>query len=444
MPQLQRRLTLLGLTMIAVGSCIGAGIFITPFEVARSVPHAGYLLVVWTLGGLIALTGALTFAELGGMFPRAGGVYVFLREAYGDLAGFLYGWVTLLVVNTGSLAALAITFAEYLTFFFPLTDEAKVLVAAATVMGLTAANLRGIETSQALANVFTGLKLAAIVGIILVAFLFSSPERGSEVWSLEEQVPPALGQALLTALIGVLWSFGGWHHATYVAGEAIHPQRTVPRAMMLGALIVTITYVLVNLSYLLLLTPEAVAGSPRVAGDAVASVISGGGRWVAVAIGISVFGTISIYTMSAPRIYFAMARDGIFFRQLAALHPRFRTPVTAMVVQAFWAVLLLLFWGTVENLFTYVTFMDIAFMTLAGAAVFLFRRRLPDAERPYRTWGYPVVPLVFVGISAAFVINTLIQRPVQALAGLALLAIGWLVYGRFKGRIPEEGREDGE
>jgi basic amino acid/polyamine antiporter, APA family len=307
MPQLQRRLTLFGLTLIAVGSCIGAGIFITPFEIARAVPHGGYILVAWALGGGIALTGALTFAELGGLFPKAGGVYIFLREAYGPLTGFLYGWATLLIINTGSLAALGITFAEYLTFFIPLSAIGKVLIAAAVILGLTLWNIRGVATSQNLSNVFTGLKLAAILGIILIAFMFYSPERGTQTFGLAQEVPPRLPSALLTALIGVLWAFGGWHHASYLAGEAIHPQRTVPRAMLLGALIVTVTYLLVNLGYLLLLTPEQVAASPTVAGDAVGTVLAGSERWIAGAIGISVFGTMAIYTMSAPRIYFAMA-----------------------------------------------------------------------------------------------------------------------------------------
>lgn len=442
MAQLQRRLTLFGLTMVAVGSCIGAGIFITPFEVAGNLLHAGYILLVWAIGGAIALTGALTFAELGGMYPRAGGVYIFLREAYGDLAGFLYGWVTLLVVNTGSLAALGITLAEYLTFFIPLTTTGKILLAASVILGLTAVNIRGIQTSQTLVSVFTALKLLAIIGIILVAFLFAGPERGAETWNLAQGVPPSLGSSLLTALIGVLWSFGGWHHASYLAGEAIHPQRTVPRAMLYGTLIVTVTYLLVNVGYLQLLSPEGIAGSRRVAGDALESVLPGAGRWVALAIGISVFGTLIIYTMSAPRIYFAMARDGIFFPQLAVVHRRFRTPATAMLVQALWAVLLLLLWGTVENLFTYVTFMDIAFMALAGAAVFVMRRRAPELPRPYRTWGYPVVPALFVLISAAFVINTLIARPAQAVAGLVLLALGGLVYLRFKSSYQPVDDED--
>ncbi|MCB0629597.1 MAG: amino acid permease [Saprospiraceae bacterium] len=428
MSQLQRKITLYGLTMIAVGSCIGAGIFITPYKIVQAVPHQGYVLLVWALGGLIALTGALTFAELGGMFTKAGGVYVFLKEAYGKLTGFLYGWVTLFVVNTGSLAALAITFSEYMTFFVPMTQGEKIGLSVATVTILTVINALGVSVSQALASVFTTLKLIAIGAIVLTAWFFYDPARVDLQFSLAKNVPPDLAGALLLALIGVLWSFGGWHHATYVAGETIKPQRTVPRAMMLGALIVTITYLLVNLAYMMLLPLSDIEASTRVAGDAVGAVISGGGRIVAVIIAISVFGTISIYTMSAPRIYYAMAQDGVFFKALGEVHERFRTPIIAMFIQAAWAIILLLLWGTFENLITYVTFMDIAFMALAGFSVFYFRRHLPDAERPYRVWGYPVIPLVFVLISTAFVINTLIQQPVQAIAGLLVLGVGILVY----------------
>ncbi len=436
--QLRRKINLFGLTMIAVGSSIGAGIFVTPYVVAAALPHAGWILLVWALGGLIALTGALTFAELGGMFPRAGGVYVFLKESFGELPAFLYGWVTLLVVNTGSLAALGLAFADYFTFFVPLALAGKLLLAALVIAGLTLINMRGVGVSNSLVSILTVLKLLAIGGIVLVAFLFYDPAQVRPVFDLGSGAPPDLMGKLLIALVGVLWSFGGWHHASYLAGEADRPQWTVPRAMLLGAVIVTVTYVLVNLAYLLLLPVEEIANSNRVAGDAIATVVDGGGRWVAGSIGISVFGTIAIYTMSAPRVYFAMARDGLFFPQLARLHSRYRTPVNAMVIQALWALILLFFWGALENLITYVTFIDIAFMALAAMGLFVLRRRAPHLPRPYRTWGYPLVPLVFIGISTAFVISTLIQKPVQALAGLVVLGVGILVWYRFSGVPMEE------
>ncbi|MFK7937678.1 MAG: APC family permease [Saprospiraceae bacterium] len=427
MPNLEKKLNLYGLTMIAVGSCIGAGIFVTPYKIVEAVPHHGLVLLIWAIGGVIALTGALTFAELGGMFPKAGGVYVFLKEAYGDLAGFLYGWVILLVVNTGSLAALGIAFAEYMTFFVKLSPLAKTILAVSVVGGLTLINAFGVHVSQWVANIFTGLKLLAMLAIVVVGIIYYDPQN-IQFEVLAADVPENLFSALLLGLIGVLWSFGGWHHASYLAGETIDAPRNVPRAMIIGTFIVTTIYVLINLAYMLLLPLDAIQATTRVAGDAVATVIPFGGQLVAIAIAISIFGTISIYTATAPRIYFAMAKDGIFFKQLAEVHPRFRTPINAMLTQAEWAILLLIFWGTFENLIAYVTFMDVGFMTLAGASIFLFRKRLPNLARPYRTTGYPVIPLIFIGISGAFVISTLIQRPIQAVAGLVFGGIGVGLY----------------
>lgn len=432
MSQLNKKINLYGLTMIAVGSCIGAGIFVTPNVVAQPLNNHLLVLMIWVIGGLISLTGALTFAELGGMFPQSGGVYVFLKEAYGEITGFLYGWVTLLAINTGSLAALGLALAEYLTFFFPMAQEIKTLVAIGVIGGLTLVNVVGVQVSQSLANLFTGLKLLAIVGIALVGILYYDPAQVDFNLGLVKQEGQSVFIGLLIALIGVLWSYGGWHHASYVAGETINAQKTVPRAMMLGALIVTFTYVLVNLAYMLLLPMDALVASDKVAGDAVAAAITNGGQWVAIAIAISIFGTISIYTMSAPRIYFAMAKDGIFFKQLAEIHPRFRTPAQAMLIQALWAILLLLFWGTFADLITYVVFMDFLFMALGAYSVILFRRRRADQERPYKTWGYPVVPWIFIVIVSAFLINTLINRPSQAFAGILIAGIGVVVYRLFK------------
>ena len=432
--ELQKKLNTTALTMIGIGASIGSGIFVTPAEIARTVQHPGLVLVVWTIGGIIALTGALTFAELGGLFPKSGGVYVFLKEAYGARAGFLYGWVTLLVINTGALAALGMALAEYMTIFVPLGENGKIGLAIFVIAGLTGINCVGVNVSQLFANVFTGLKLLAMLGIIVVGFLFYDPGKVQLDFALDTGMSGLWSNAMLTALIGVLWSFGGWHHASYLAGETINAQRTVPRAMVLGAILVTAFYVLINLAYMLLLPMDAIAQSNRVAGDAIASVFTFGGQLVAIAIAISIFGTIGIYTMSAPRIYFAMAEDGIFFKKLSWVHPRFRTPVYAMLGQAVWAILLLLFWRTFGNLITYVTFMDIVFMTLAGVSIFVFRKKRPETPRPYRTLGYPIVPAVFILISAAFVLNTLLEKPEQAGAGLLLLVLGVGAYEGFKRR----------
>jgi APA family basic amino acid/polyamine antiporter len=241
-----------------------------------------------------------------------------------------------------------------------------------------------------------------------------------------------LGVVFGLALIGVLWSYGGWQHASFVAGEAVDARRTIPRAMIMGALVVTGVYVLTNLAYMFLLPVPTIANSESVAADAVSRVIPFGGTLIAIVIAISVFGTAGIYTLSAPRIYYAMAADGIFFRKLAEVHPRFRTPVNAILAQSGWAIFLLLFWGTFEDVITYVVFMDWAFFALAGASVFIFRRRLKNVKRSYATLGYPLTPLVFVGISSLFVLNTLIERPLHAWVGLAFMAVGVGVFLYFK------------
>lgn len=414
--------------MIAVGSCIGAGIFVTPGGIAQAVPHPGYIMIVWALGGLIALTGALTFAELGGMFPKAGGVYVYLREAYGERVAFLYGWATLLIINTGSMAALALAFSEYLSVLIPLYPTQRLILSILVLIILTIINIRGVERSQQLTSGLTVTKLLGILCIILFAALFNTPEGGSEGWSLVEHSFDNIPSALLAGLVGVLWAFGGWHHASYLAGEAIHPQRNVPRAMLLGTGLVTLVYLLINFSYLLLLSPTEMAVSQKVAADAVASVWPSGGQWVAGIIALSILGTLAIYTMSAPRIYYAMSKDGVFIPALAKLHPRFKTPSLAMSLQAAWAILLIFAWGTIESLYTYVTFIDISFMAAAGFSIFLFRRRQPDRTRPYRTFGYPIIPLIFVGISSAFVLNTIFFRPTEALVGLGVIGVGLLVF----------------
>ena len=431
MEELKRKLSLYGLTMIAVGSCIGSGIFISPSDVVKSIPHPMYAMLAWGIGGLIALTGSLSFSELGSMFPTAGGVYVYLKEAFGERIAFLYGWVILLVVNTGALAALALAFANYLTFFIPLSEINKISIAIATIITLTALNVRGVGLSQMFSNVFTGLKLAVMVIMIIAGVLiFGDLDR---VFNSQATFDPLTNPAsFLTALIGVLWSFGGWHHASYMAGEAINPQKNVPRAMILGTLIVTAVYILMNMAYFSLLSIDQFAASDRVAGDAMSTIFKNGGRMVSLGIMISVFGTIGIYTMSAPRIYYAMAKDGIFFKSLAKVHPVYHTPYIAMWFQAIWAVILLVFWRTFSDLVTYTTFMDIVFMTLAGISLFVFRIKRPDAERIVKVPLYPILPLIFVLISGAFVINTIFEKPTQAIAGLILLVIGMVSYLFFK------------
>jgi APA family basic amino acid/polyamine antiporter len=432
MPELRRELTLFDMTMIAIGSTIGSGIFLTPALIAKALPSPVWILGVWVVGGLMALCGALTYAELGAMMPRAGGVYVFLSEAYGGLTGFLYGWAYFLVVNTGALGALAVAFSTYLGYFIPVVGAHTTIAGIAGIIIVTAINVLGVKAGGVFSDLFTLLKIAGIAVLIVVRLGWgtSSTTDFSTPLGL---LPNGLASALTLAFVSILWSYGGWQHATFTAAEAKDPKRSVPLSLVLGALIVTVIYVLTNVAYMFLLSPHDMANSPRIASDAISVVLGPlGGSIIAVTIFISTFGTTGIYTLTAPRIYFAMANDGLFFKKVAEVHPRFRTPLFALIFQSVWAIVLILFWGTFESLISYVVFTDWIFFALAGFSVFLFRRRRPDAERPYRTLGYPVTSGFFVTVSTLFVVYTLFEKPAEALAGLGFLALGVPVYFYWK------------
>lgn len=434
MTELKRALTSFDLTMIAIGASIGSGIFLTPSLVAGALPSPLWILGVWLLGGVLALCGALTYAELGAMMPRAGGLYVFLSEAYGGLFGFLFGWAYFLVVNTGSLAALAIAFSTYFGFFVHLNEVGITLVAISGLILVTVLNVVGVKAGGIFSDVFTVLKLLGIAVLVFAGLGWGS-------WNTTDFAQPLhlpegeLGSALTLALVSVLWSYGGWQHATFTASEAVNPQKTIPRALILGSAVIMVVYILANLAYMFLLPLHEVADSKMIAADAMTVVLGGfGGAFISLTIFISTFGTSGIYTLTAPRIYYAMARDGVFFRKVAEVHPRFRTPAYSIVFQSAWAIVLILIWGTYEKLISYVVFTDWIFFGLAAASVFVFRRRLPNADRPYRTLGYPFTPLFFTAVSAWFVLNTLFSKPAEAGAGIGFLALGIPVYYFWKRR----------
>ena len=437
MTELKREITLYGLTMVAIGSCIGSGIFLTPSQIAGHLPAPYLILCVWVLGGLITLTGALTFAELGAMFPEAGGVYVYLKEAYGDLFGFLYGWAYLVIITSGAIAALSIAFATYLAFVFPLSTLGIKIVAILAIVTVTLVNIFRVKAGEMFSNIFTGIKLIGIIGIIAIGLfygksnlLFASADQTSQ--------PVNLISAFGLAMIGVLWSYGGWQHASYIAGETKNAQHTVPRAMIIGAVVVAAVYLLANLAYIFLLPINEIIGSSSLAADAVSTIFPFGGIIVALIIAISTFGTAGIYTLSAPRIYYAMAKDGLFFAGLAKVHPRFRTPVNAIVLQSAWAIVLLLFWGTFEDVITYVVFTDWIFFCLTAISIFVFRSTKKNLPRPYKTFGFPVTPIIFIIITFLFVVNTLIEKPLHAWAGLIFMGIGTLLFLFFKRRKNNE------
>jgi basic amino acid/polyamine antiporter, APA family len=432
MAELKRSLTTFDMTMIAIGGTIGSGIFLTPALIAGHLQTPGMMLAVWILGGAVTLSGALTYAEASALLPEAGGVYVFLSRAYGDLVGFLFGWAYLVVVNAGGLGALSVAFATYLGFFVPLGPVGTKVAAIAALAGLTALNVRGVKAGAIFSDVFTVLKLVGIAGLVLVGLALGSPgttDFSAPLW----QPGTSVWGPLALAMVGVLWSYGGWQHATFASAEVKDPRRSIPLAMTIAAIAVTVIYLLTNLGYLFLLTPGQMAASPRVAAAAVSTVLGPiGGSLISAAIIISTFGVIGIYTLTAPRIYYAMAADGLFFRKVAEIHPRYQTPAFAIIAQSAWAMVLVLFWGTFENLISYVVFTDWIFFALGGFSVIIFRRTMPDAPRAYRVPGYPWVPLFFVAVSTWFVAVTLVQRPAQAWAGLIFLGLGVPVYYYWK------------
>jgi basic amino acid/polyamine antiporter, APA family len=434
MTQLRRELSLFDLTMIAVGSTIGSGIFLTPSLIAHELQAPVWILLAWICGGLMALSGALTLSELGAMMPEAGGIYVYLRRTYGSLTGFLFGWAYFLVVNTGGIAALSIAFATYLSYMFPLGSTGITAVAIAGIVILTAINVLGVKAGGIFSDIFTMLKLAGIAGLIIVGFVWGSSST-TDFSSMTGTFPGGFGSAFSLAMVGVLWSIGGWQHATFTSAEAKNPQRNLPLAMILAATIITLTYVLTIVALLFLMTPAQMGASAHPAADAIGGVLGGiGGIAIALAVFISTFGTTGIYTLTAPRIYYAMAKDGLFFRRVARLHPRYQTPAFAIILQSLWAIMLILFWRTFENLISYVVFTDWIFFALATASVFILRAREPNAVRPYRTAGYPWTPLFFLVVSLWFIVTTFISKPEQAWAGIGFLALGVPVYYMWKAR----------
>ncbi len=435
--QLKKHISFYTLTMIAIGSSIGSGIFKTPAEIAGYLPAEGWMLAVWIVGGIIALCGALTFAEISARYPQAGGFYVFLREAYGELPAFLYGWTMLVVVNTGSLAALSLVFVAYLNVLIPISDTAQTLIAISTIGVLTIMNVLGVRFGSVFASIFTTAKLLGIFLVVLIGVFmgnFSAHFSNLNIPQTGAQLP--LISAFGLALIGVTFSYGGYQHATFVAAEVKDAQRVVPRAMLLGISIVCLAYLSVNIAYLKLLPLAQIAASKSVAADAVSTIWSAGSVFVSFLIVLSVLGTIGIYILTAPRIYFAMAQDGVFFTQFSKIHPRYGTPQYAIIFQSVWAIILLIFWKTFADLITYVVFIDTAFFFLTASTIFIFRRRNKDKNATenglYRTLAYPITPLIFMAMSGFIVVNTLIEKPAQAIAGLLFLVIGIAVFYVFK------------
>ncbi|MGD0200462.1 MAG: amino acid permease [Bryobacteraceae bacterium] len=446
-PGLLKGLGLLDSTTLVIGSMIGSGIFIVAADIARQVRSPGLLIMTWVVTAALTLTAALSYGELAAAFPQAGGQYVYLREAFGPLSGFLYGWTLFLVIQTGTLAAVAVAFAKFLGVFAPWVSAQTVLlrlgplgvssqqlVAIAVLALLTWVNTRGVRTGAQVQNVFTFAKVGALLGLVFLGLaLGSNPSAVARNFGgFWENADWTFGTIRLVgvAMVGALFASDAWNNVTFAAGEIRNPRRNVPLALALGVTIVSAIYISCNLVYLKVLPLEAIgaAAEDRVA-TAAAQVILGpvAVQVMAAAIMISTFGCLNGMILAGARVYYAMALDGLFFRPVARLNPLRRTPVVSLVVQCAWACLLTLS-GTYSDLLDYVIFAVLLFYILTIAGVFVLRRTRPGLERPYRAFGYPVLPALYIAAAGLIEVLLLLYKPKYTWPGLIIVLLGVPVY----------------
>lgn len=451
-----RKLSLLDSTFLVIGSVIGSGIFMTTGFIAEYLPSPGLIILVWLAGGVIALSGALTFAELGAMIPRSGGHYVYMCEAYGPWVGFIFGWGFFWVMRCGAIAALAVGFVEYLSYFIPSFSTQSVIlhvklfgisytlsksqiVAVVAILFLSGVNHFGVKSGIFVQNLFTFLKLAALAALVIFGLsvgrktgITDYSQWFSETSKFDFNTVRLFG----LSLIAVFWTYGGWHSVNLAAEEVKKPEKNIPLSLLLGTLGVSLIYFLVNVVYVMALPIEEMKGVARIGelastglfGPRITAVISG-------AIMVSILGCLSALIFSGPRVYFAMADNGSFFRRMSFIHPRYHVPTKAIAGQAVWASLLCLS-GTYKDLYEFVVFAYVIFYVLTGLAVLILRRKQPDRRRPYKVWGYPVLPLFFAFVNMCIFFNTVIAQPIKSGLGLIILLLGipaflyWKVNGR--------------
>ncbi len=412
---------------------IGTAIFLVPSDMLRQVGSPSLMLGAWVVAGLLSLFGALSFAELAGILPQAGGQYVYLREAYGPLVSFLCGWQFLIASQTAGISVLAVGFAEYVNEFVPLTTWEQRGAAAAAIVVFTIINIVGVREGGEVQSLLTGVKVAAIVAIILLGFALARGPVATPLVHGAAGGPSKAGLAAFgAAMVGALWAYEGWNACTFAAGEVKRPERNVPLALILGTGAVLVLYIGLNLFYFRVLTPAEISHSSRVGADAAVHVFGHfGAQLVSLLIIISTLSSLNGSILAAPRVYYAMAKDGSFFRWCAAVHKRYHTPHLALVLQGVWATVLVLM-GSYDQLYTYVIFDAWILYALTALAVLVLRRKMPNAPRPYRVWGYPWVPIAFVVTSGWFTVNMLLQTPKEAGIGALMVALGIPVYWFWK------------
>jgi APA family basic amino acid/polyamine antiporter len=442
--ELKRQIGLFDAVMLISGDMIGTGIFISTGVIAAQVPSPGGVLLVWIFGGLLALAGALSCAELSASLPYAGGDYNYIRAAYGKLMGFLSGWSSFLVTFSGAIAFLAVSFNEYMSFFFPALGSKELLFSAAmplisinittgtlfsilVVVLISALHCMGVRQGTVTQNILTVIKIGSLVGIILLGVMLGKGDT-AHFSPLFEWEKIAKSSVFASAFIPAIFAYSGWNAVIYIAGEVKEPERNLPKALLMANLIVIALYLAINVVYIYGVSVTDMKGAARISEVATTALF---GRptsaWITVLITISILGALNVVTMLGPRIYYAMARDGVFFKGLSYVHPKFGTPSNAIILQAAWSCLLILTntWGT---LFTYVSVIITLFSAFTVGAVIVLRWKRPELKRPYKLWGYPIVPLLFILAHLWIVWGSVIEKPWESLLGLFIVCLGIPAY----------------
>jgi basic amino acid/polyamine antiporter, APA family len=456
-PSLRRALGVWSAVSIVIGTVIGSGVFLVPTKMIQSVGSVRNLFIVWIVAGVLSLFGALTYAELAAAMPEAGGEYVYLSAAYGPFWGYIYGWTQFWVAKSGSIATLAAGFYTYLTVFYPALGHSVLvtpwhigpagslleihygqLVAIAVILMLAAVNYVGVQAGGKMQVSVTALKMVLIAAVICVG-MFS----GKGDFSHFGGTVPALGgvAGFFAAMVSALWAYDGWNNVSMVSSEIINPQRNLPRSLILGTIAVIVTYLLINVSYFYVMGPAQVATSPRLAADVMAKLYgSPAAKAVTVAVLISIFAALNGSILSGSRVPYAMARDGLFFKKAAVVHPKYRTPGNSIILLCLWSCVVVLS-GWFDDLYNFVIFGSWILYLLTTVSVFVLRRKRPTMVRPYRVIGYPIVPVLFVAVAAVLLISTMQTRPRESLMGLGLMALGVPFYFYWKKRnVSASGR----
>ena len=440
-PGLRRELGLVDSALMLVGVVLGSGIFMTTGLMASALPSPGLIMLAWAVGGLLTLAGAAVFAELGAALPEAGGGYVYLREAYGPLVSFLFAWVTLLVYQPGAISAVAVGFAEHLGYLVPVLGadvvavrvplgsythsiSAAQLVASATILGLTAVNIIGLRVGSNIANVVTTLKVAALIAFAFLGMLVGRPPAAAAATTAASLGTSDLLTGFGLALVAALWTYDGWINLSFSGGEVKDPGRTIPRALMLGTSALTALFLLVNAVYLYALSIPQMQGVTRVAERATTALFgAGAGIFMVAVVALSSFGGTHGTVLTGARLYYAVAKDGFFFRSMAHVNRKHHTPDVALWVQGVLSAALALS-GRFDQLFTYCMFAALLMYGMTTASVMTLRRTRPDLARPYRVWPYPALPLIYIAALAVLCLNTLLTRPLESFSGLLIVAAG--------------------